>query len=335
MATILAADIGYGFTKAMVRGKKPLVILSVVGPAERIRFDEEIVAGDSTGISVKVDGRWYFVGERAERQSASVSQTLSAARTGGTEQKALFYAVAGELVKTTEDEVIVITGLPVADYDERSRTTLSRMLKGEHTVEQRGKWTREFEVTETYILPQAIGSLYALVLDRHGRLVDGDLARGRVGLIDVGMYTTNYVLVDRLRYVEVGSESVTTGMAEMLQKVGKDLKREYGLDWSLYRGRVDQAVRERSVDIYGEQEDITDIVEPHLQALADTIVSKARSLSGWGAGVELRAVVLTGGGSGELAPYIRQAYPHAGLVNGDAQLANTAGYLRVGLRRFV
>ncbi|MEA3375124.1 MAG: ParM/StbA family protein [Chloroflexota bacterium] len=190
-------------------------------------------------------------------------------------------------------------------------------------------------MTETYILPQAIGSLYALVLNRHGRLVDSDLARARVGIVDVGMYTTNYVLVDRLRYVEVGSDSVTIGMAEMLEKVGKDLKREYGLDWSLYRGRVDQAVRERSVGVYGEQEDITHIVEPHLEALADTIVSKARSLSGWGAGVDLRAVVLTGGGSGELVPYIRRAYPHTQMVSGDPQLANTAGYLRVGLRRFV
>ncbi len=178
----------------------------------------------------------------------------------------------------------------------------------------------------------ALGSLFALVLDRRGQLVDGDLAGGRVGIVDVGTLTTNFILVDRLRYVEVGSDSITSGTAEMLQKVAKDLKREYGLDWGLQLGKVDQAVRERAVAVYGDRVNIAGLVGPHLEALADTVVSKARSL--WGSGVELKAVVATGGGSLELAPFLRRAYPHTRTVGGDPQFANAAGYLRAGLRRF-
>ena len=119
---------------------------------------------------------------------------------------------------------------------------------------------------------------------------------------------------------------------ERCTQVAKDLKRLHSLDWGLQLGKVDQAVRTRAVEVYGDRVNIAGIVDPHLEALADTIVSKARSL--WGPGADLKAVVLTGGGSLELAPYVRRAYPHTRTVGGDPQFANVTGYLRAGLRRF-
>jgi len=331
MTEILALDIGYGFTKGMTQ-RDQVLIPSLVGPAETIRFESDVIEANGQGIALEVDGRGFFVGEQAEVQSASASQTLDVTRTGSLEQKALFHAVASDLVKTTTEALAVVTGLPVGDFDARNKALLRDMLQGEHTVKRQGKHTRRFEVANVYTIPQAMGSLFALVLDRRGKLVDGDLASGRVGVMDVGTLTTNYVLIDRLRYVEMGSDSITTGTAEMLHKVAKDLKREYGLDWSLQLGKVDQAVRDRAVEVYGDRVNIAGLVEPHLEALADTIVSKPRTL--WGAGVDLKAVLLTGGGSLELAPYVRKAYPHTRTVGGDPQFGNVTGYLRAGIRRF-
>lgn len=331
MTEILALDIGYGYTKALTQ-RGQVIIPSLVGPAENIRFESDIIPENGHGIALDVDGRGYFVGEQAEVQSASTSQTLDVTRTGSAEQKALFYAVVSDLMPTTTGEIAVVTGLPVGDYDERNRKALQTMLLGSHKVHRRGKRVRAFEVTGCYIVPQAMGSLFALILDRRGKLIDSDLAAGRVGVVDVGTLTTNYVLVDRLRYVEVGSDSITSGMGELLQKVAKDLKREYGLDWSLQLRKVDLAVQRREVEVYGDRQNIVGIVTPHLDALADTLLSKARTL--WGGGVELKAVVLTGGGSLELAPYFRKAFPHIRTVPGDPQFANVVGYLRAGLRRF-
>jgi len=329
---ILAIDIGYGYTKALALGAQPFLVASLVGPAEAIRFESDVIEENGNGIAVKVADRWYFVGEQAELQSASAAQTLDVTRTGSMEQKALFYAAASELVGTKDTEVAVISGLPVGDFDETNKAALADMLKGEHVVERRGKHRRAFKVTGTYTLPQAMGSLFALVLDKRGKLVDGDLAAGRVGIVDIGTHTTNFILVDRLRYVETGSDSITTGMGEALGKIAKDLKREHGLDWGLQLGKVDRAVRAREVEIYGDPVNIAGLVTPHLSAMADTVVSKARTL--WGGGVELKAVVLTGGGARELAPHVRRAYHHLRQVGGDPQLANVTGYLRAGLRRF-
>jgi plasmid segregation protein ParM len=332
MGEVMAIDIGYGWSKGLTLHAQPALIASLVGPAEAIRYESDVIPANGHGIAVEVDGRWYFVGEQAELQSASASQTLDVTRTGSVEQKALFYALASELLPTTVDQVVVVSGLPVADYDDKHKATLRDMLKGAHVVKRQGKRERRFEVTGVHNMPQAMGSLFALVLDRQGKLIDGDLAGARVGIVDCGMLTTNYILADRVRYVEVESDSITTGMAETLQKVAKDLKREYGLEWSLQLGKVDRAVRTRTVEPYGDPVNITHLVTPHLEALADTVISKARSL--WGGGIELKAVVLTGGGSLEMAPYFRKVFPHVRTVGGDPQFANVTGYLRAGLRKF-
>lgn len=329
---ILSIDIGYGYTKGMTL-RSQTIIQSLVGPAETIRFESDIVTANGHGIALHdVDGRSFFVGEQAELQSASASQTLDVTRTGSTEQRALFYAVASDLIPTNAETVTVVTGLPVADYDDNNKGLLRDMLTGQHAIRRQGKRQRRFTVETVYTIPQAVGSLFALILDRRGKLVDSDMAAGRVGIIDVGTLTTNYVTVDRLRYVETRSDSITTGMAEMLMHVAKDLKRQYELDWKEQLGRVDRAVRDRAVEIYGDRVNIAGLVDPHLENIASKIGSKAQSL--WGTGVELKAILLTGGGSLELAPYVRKMFPHTRTVGGNPQFSNATGYLRAGVRKF-
>ena len=330
MVEILAADNGFGWTKGLTRRGRVL-LPSLVGAAETIRFDSGITQ-NGHGITLEVEGQPLFVGEQAEVQSASVRQTLDGTRTGSREQKALFYGLCSELVRARDKEIAVVTGLPVGDFNQATKTRLRQMLLGDHRIRREGKHDRHFVVTGVYVVPQAMGSLYYLVLDRQGRLVDGDLADSQVGIIDIGTLTTNYILCDRLRYVETGSDSIKTGIAEALRKIAKDLRDAYGLDWTQRLNKVDQAMRAGRVEIQGRPIDITEQVQPHIDAIADTIISHTRTL--WGAGIELKAVVVSGGGSQKLAPYIAREYPHMRTVGKDPQFANVSGYLRIGLRRF-
>jgi plasmid segregation protein ParM len=330
MTEILAIDIGFGWTK-VVTIRNRLLLPSLVGPAESIRFQSDIT-DNKNGIAVTVAGQQLFVGEQAELQSASARQTLDVSRTGSNEQRALFYAACSELVRTNDTEITVVTGLPVGDFNDTNKQRLREMLLGEHSVNRSGKRARQFEVNGAYIIPQGVGSLFYLVLDRQGKLVDGDLADGRVGIIDVGTLTTNYILSDRLRYVEVDSDSITTGTAEALRKVAKELRDEYGLDWTLHLSKVDRAVRQGQVEIQGRPVEIGDLVKRHFDAIAETITAHARTL--WGTGLELKAIVVTGGGSYKLVPYIAKAFPHTRTAGSDPQFSNVIGYLRAGLRRF-
>jgi hypothetical protein len=99
--------------------------------------------------------------------------------------------------------------------------------------------------------------------------------------------------------VEVDSDSITTGTAEALRKVAKALRDTYDLDWVLQLSKVDRAVREGRIEVQGRPVEINGMVKPNFDAIAETIVAHARTL--WGAGVELKAIVVTGGGSHQLA----------------------------------
>lgn len=332
--TVLAIDIGYGYTKAMVPGQPAWQCLSMVGPAVDVRYEGDVSA-NSQEMTVKVDGRWYFVGKRALEQSPNARQTLAVTKVGGVEQKAQFYAAAGELMMTTVDEVAVITGLPVADYTPDKKSRLRAMLLGRHTVERPRRWTRAFDVIDVHVLPQGIGALYAMALDRRGQLSQAncDLFQGLVGIVDIGWLTTNLILTEELRYVEKGSNSITAGIGKVLRGVGKDLKREYDLEWTLQLGRLDRAVRDKEVEVYGERVDISHFVEPHLEDVAEAIVAAAQSLPGWGGGAALKTVVLTGGGSYLLGEYVRRVYPHTRSSSERPELDNVTGYLRAGVRR--
>jgi hypothetical protein len=55
MTEILAIDIGFGWTKA-VTARNRLLLPSLVGPAETIRFQSDVVE-NSRGIAVEVDGQ--------------------------------------------------------------------------------------------------------------------------------------------------------------------------------------------------------------------------------------------------------------------------------------
>ncbi len=331
---LFAIDIGFGWTKAVVEGRRPFVFLSVVGPAVDVRYDGGI-GSSGAGMTVEVDGRRYFVGRRALLQCPGARQTLDAAKIGDIDQRIQFCAAASELVQASGEDVVVITGLPVGDYNESKKRALRSLLEGHHGVEREGRGRLAFEVSEVQVLPQGMGALYGLALDRRGRVSsrNGDLLRGRVGVIDVGMLTTNFILAEDLRFVEQGSNSITIGVGTVLQAVAKDLKTAYDLDWTQQIGRVDEAVVSRSVTIYGEPKDISEIVDPHVQGTAEAIVKAAQSLPGWGSGVDLRAVILTGGGSQLLGSHIVQVYPHCRLGR-NPQLDNVTGYLRSGLRRW-
>jgi len=333
MSTIFALDMGRGYTKALTSTGGRALFSSPIATAEPGRFDSGLGGGDL--IEVEVDGVAYWVGRAAEIHGTMRLQTLDSARNGSLEEKVLFYAAASQAIKTTEADVTVVSGLPLTDYNKDNRARLRALLIGEHVVKAKGKPKRAFAVSKVLIVPQGVGALYGLALDRNGDVADPTLSSARVGLVDIGMYTVNFAVFDSLQYVEASSDTIPHGMHEVLTRVAKDLHERFGLDWTDRLTEVDRAVRARSVDVKNEVHDISDIVEAHIGPLAASIVSKARGLSLWRAGgIELRAVVVAGGGSAALYPHIVKAFSHARAADGDPQLANVTGYLRVGLLRY-
>jgi len=246
---IVGVDIGYGYTKA-IGGGAQVVFPSVVGKAERIRYETDLVGpSDASGVSglalITEEGD-RFVGELALLQSRVQWTLLDRSRVEDPSARLLFLAALSELIGANlsgdTSHFRVVTGLPVKWYADRD--VVIQQLEGKHIVRRMNghEAVQRLSVRDVLVVPQPFGSLFDVILDAEGQIVDEELARGRLGVIDVGTYTTDYVLVDALRYVEQGSGSIATGMAKAYQLIGRSLLDTLGLDLRMHE--VDQAVRE-------------------------------------------------------------------------------------------
>jgi hypothetical protein len=223
----------------------------------------------------------------------------------------------------------VVTGLPVNWYADRDKVV--EQWGGRHVVRRvNGRQVvHRFAVDEVLVVPQPFGSLFEAILGPEGQIVDEGLAQGRLGVIDVGTYTTDYVLVDRLRYIERGSGTIATAMSKAYQLIGRSILDTYGLELRMHQ--VDRAVREGRVTVFGEERTVDWLADPVLDALAEEILAEAGTL--WGDGRDLKVVLVTGGGAMALGERIRRRYAHARVLP-DAALANVNGFFKYGQRKW-
>jgi plasmid segregation protein ParM len=331
---IVGVDIGYGYTKATSGGDQ-VVFPSVVGKAERVRYESDLnrsgeneCAGQIAVITELGD---RFVGELALLQSRVHWTLLDRSRVQDPSARLLFLSALSELVGVTSEQGAfrVVTGLPTQWYADREKVV--EQLSGSHVLRRvNGRQVvQRFSVDDLIVVPQPFGSLFTTILDSEGRIVDEELARGRLGVIDVGTFTTDYVLVDALRYIEKGSGSISTAMSRAYQLIGRSILDAFGLDLRMHE--VDSVVRRGYVTVFGEQRDIEWLASPVLDAIAEEVLAEAGTL--WGDGRDLDAVLVTGGGAITLGERICRRYPHARMLD-DASMANVRGFERYGRRKW-
>lgn len=320
-----AADIGYGYVKVVSAAGMKACFPSAVAPAP----DD---LGLNTGpafyrVRVRyLDGRTEekLVGEAALRSAAAVT-TLSREKPAEIHDLLLVTACAlvgagGTGPFPTQADVAV--GLPLAYYKAQKDALRERLLGLAAWVSVDGGEERYVSFGRVLVLPQGAGAVAA-----YPELLPDS---GLVGVVDVGTYTTDYLLLEKppgqpnprplleaCGSVEAGAHLVHKAVAREFQaKTGAPLPPEM---W-------EQAVQARAVFFAGRSVDLSAAVE---KALADASQAVAqRVLAAWGnrAGF-VRATLVVGGGSLLLREYLIRALPGAVAVP-DPLFANALGFLR-------
>lgn len=319
----IGIDIGYSAVKA-VSGDRRVTFPSIVGSPDVSRFGLD---GETRDIVLESSTGPLLVGGGAVEQSRFVARREDRAWIESAEYHALFLAALSELSPATSAGVTLVTGLPVAFYDDRAR--LAAVLNGEHRVARQGRRAQMFHVVECRVVPQPFGALLSLALDDHGRAVDQALA-GRVGVIDVGGKTTNLLSVSRLRELSRETVSVNLGGWDVVRATREYLAAECpGLD--LRDHHLAEAIVARQVTYYGEPVDLSAVVEPVLEALSRQVIAQASQL--WNGGANLDAVLIAGGGALLLGERIKRHpnFRHARLVE-DPVFANAVGFWKLSQR---
>lgn len=329
---IIAIDIGFGFTKA-TNGSRSLVFKSILGDATDIQFKGGILGEGSPdeNIQIEVDGRSYFVGEMAERQSNVRFFTLDQTQFFSSFAKQLALSAAARMVGAYMP-IGLVTGLPIGYYREY-KDELVKILQGDHKVVlTTGNGKREekvIKISNVKVIPQPFGSLFNLMMNDVGELGDKRYVREKVGVIDIGFKTSDFTVSDRMRYSERGSRTTDTGISRAFSVIAGKLREKSNVNVELYR--LYEAIERGVIKIRGKEYELKGLTEQVFGQLATAIANEVDRL--WTDDWDIDTIVLTGGGGAVLSKYLQP------LLNGqvvtvdadkDARLSNVHGYWKFG-----
>jgi len=315
-------DGGYNAIKAVTEARR-VSFPSITGTPDRAKFS---LNGHPEELIISVNGQQWLVGEAAIVQSRFVQRREDRAWIESDEYYRLFLAALTELTQASGVEMTIVTGLPIAYFDDKQ--TLINRLKGEHKTQREGRKNQTFKETNVRVIPQPFRALLSEALDNQGRPIDQALSTGRVAVIDIGGKTTNLLSVNKLADVSKETVSVNVGGWDVVRVISDYLIQTYpGLE--LRDHQIVEAIRVGQVKYFGQVIDLQPIIDTAVGPMARQIISQAGQL--WNSGANLDAVLITGGGAHLLGERIKRNYRHARIVN-DPIYANSIGYWKLSQR---
>jgi len=327
---MMGVDVGFGFTKA-TDGESSVLFKSIIGEPQPRSMDENFFSDQAiSGLHLTVDDRSYFVGDLAESESRVRQFTMDQSQMIAQHFKILALA-AMTGIAPSRVPLNVVTGLPVGYYMQY-KDRLTEALIGEHalTVHEGGQ-EREvvLSVNRVRTIPQPYGSLVDFLFREDGTLLRADMAREKIGVVDIGFKTTDFTVCKGLRHSERGSRTTDTGIAKAFQFISEALREMSGVAVEVYR--LYDAIREGSLKIRGAEYDLTKVKNEVFGRLATAVASDMERI--WVDDWDLDLVLITGGGGEALYEYLKP------LVQGelallktqeDPRMGNVAGYVKYG-----
>lgn len=331
MAKNIGVDLGFGFVK-VTDGLQDYVFPSVVGAGQNLAYRSELTTylDPIDNLSITIDEKPYFVGELAIRQSEFPSRSLGENHAREKNTKILLLAALALFAPNDVQAFNVITGLATSYYL-GFKDELADMIKGSHkvTINTDGvEHTKSIVVEQVKIIPQPLGTLFHKLMDPQGALVDKEMGRSRIGIIDVGFRTTDFAVVDRLEYIDKLSYSSITGMAKAYALIAEYLRNEFRVYKENFE--LDTVVREAKIKIAGKNHVLNKVKKDAFDQVASKIITEMDSL--WDRR-ELDMILVSGGGGQALAEVLLPDYETAVVVD-DAQMANARGYLKLAKKTF-
>lgn len=329
MMEVLGIDIGFGFTKAS-NGKEEIMLKSIFGDAVDIQFHSNFSNNSHINkLHVTIDDNSYFVGDYAEQQSNVRQFTLDQDKLISDFIKILTLSAAGKFSEA-EKPLGIVSGLPAGFFKENNKQ-VAELLTGQHRITfhnpDRTESVKNIYIKKIRLMPQPLGSFFNLLMDDNGKVVNKDLAKQKVGIIDIGFRTTDVSIFDRLQYIDRGSATMDTGIAKSFNIIAGRLQEKSGIRIELYR--LYNAVETGVIKMRGQEYNISKIKDQVFSQSAETIANDIERL--WSNDWDIDTIILTGGGGMALSKHLES------LITGniipiepdtDTRLNNVKGYMK-------
>jgi plasmid segregation protein ParM len=314
----IALDSGFGYTEALSTAKRS-IMPSVAG--EPIDLLDTGLVSSPGGIVSEVNSRKLFVGDLAIRQSPARYHSLKENKPDDEIAKFIGLTAISMVLPEGQSRCRLVTALPVSHYF-GFKAAAEQSLLGHHVVTVNGS-RKVFTVDQCRTTVQGLEAVFDQILSDSGTLIV-PWATQTIAVIDVGFYTTNLVVINRLEPVRKLCKSIPVGISAAWKLLANFLYKEKGIELNLYE--LDEIVKTKTVQSKGLIWDISKPIEFALKSIASEINGQIETL--WPQRPFAR-IFGAGGGMLQLGPKI---LPGELEILKDPQGANVRGGLKLARR---
>lgn len=220
-------------------------------------------------------------------------------------------------------EVAIITGLPFTKFYSNTGTVNKDLVKAKMASlmepVKRVSGRENAVISEHRVSAEALCAVIDIMVDIKGNYKP---TTEMMAVVDIGGNTTDICVVTpsiAIDHKRSGTKNI--GMLNVYNSISDLIESEFGVS-SLQDEDIRQSVITKKIKMWGEDKDISHIVNSSLEDEAGNIVREANRRFGQGA--DLSKIILVGGGAEPMYPFINKHFANAFLPE-DAEFANARG----------
>lgn len=337
---VRALDVGYGNVK-FVRSHQSIeekVICDMFpsrSPAATDSFIGEGTLKKRDTVIVKVNGTSYEVGrDVAQAQGANdISAILDNKFVREDGYMARVLGALHYMFMDIEEDYIdmLVVGLPVNNIKEHKEFLIEK-LKTKHTL----PGDRVVEIRDVKVFEQPLGAFFNFMYspDEPKTFSYSTVKTQRNLIIDPGMYTFDWLLVDNMKGSDNRSGGTTRAMSDVIKAMAKVIAKEEKTNSAQVFKILDDAIREnRNPRIFSKEIDIDSYISYSKTVISESVDAMANSV---GDGADVDNIMLVGGGARFFVEAIKAKYPrHQIVTTNNSVFANVIGFQMAGERSFL
>ena len=214
-------------------------------------------------------------------------------------------------------DTVLCVGTPAQFYD---------VQRGVAQELFQGKWVvagSKVNVTQVVVLPQPVGAAWHLAVDGNGHIRPGgkEVIKGRVGILDIGEYTTDACVLDKMRYQAARVVTLEVGVGKLKEALAVYLT---GRGYPVMPHQIDTALRARNVVLGGQKVDLESLIKEATALYIRPILTEVAAA--WPDREEYDRIIVCGGGAYYFGQLIKNLWGDTVQVVGMPEWANVLGF---------
>ena len=280
---------------------------------------------------IEFEGKRYAVGDTVYSHGLIPVTIAHRSRIGTDYYRVLFAAALAATIQQPA-EVAAVVSLPPAAYWDKDKQ--KQILAGEYTVGFKGRTlTYQVPLELLRVVPEGWGTVCLYCLDQQGQVKDDTLFNTVVGVVDVGTYITDLVMLDKLKIIRRGTDSLPHALHDIHTKL-RDFVASQGVDLDVYQ--ADDVLQQGFYRKSGRHHSITEQKDEWAGELTQAIAGVIRTK--WNGGDDVDWIIVTGGGGPYIKSILAQEFEHVTMLDEHetrvpAYFANCEGAYRYALLR--